>query len=66
MLLTLEKIIELNELGICNDKDGKFMYVPKKKLTSKEVKRLLAFDRTHYKSKGRHIRGIEKLAGQRS
>lgn len=61
MLLTLERIQELNELGICNDSDGKFMYVPKKELAEEEVKRLLAFDRTHYESKGRHIIGIEKL-----
>lgn len=61
MLLTLERIQELNELGICNDNDGNFMYVPKKKLTKEEVESLLSFDKLHYISKGRHVRGIEKL-----
>ena len=61
MLLTLERIQELNELGICNDNDGNFMYVPKKKLTKEEVESLLSFDNLHYISKGRHVRGIEKL-----
>ena len=61
MLLTMEQIEELDKLGICYDSDGKFMYIPKKKLTDKEIKRLLAFDKTHYESKGRHVIGIEKL-----
>lgn len=61
MLLTMEQIEELDKLGICYNSDGKFKYVPKKELAEEEVKRLLAFDRTHYESKGRHIIGIEKL-----
>ncbi len=61
MLLTMEHRKKLKKLGIHYDSDGEFVYIPEKKLTKEEVKSLLAFDKTHYESKGRHVRGIEKL-----
>lgn len=61
MLLTMEQLKGLKKLGIYVNNDGNFMYVPEKKLTEKEVKRLLSFDKTHYESYGKHVIGIEKL-----
>ena len=61
MLLTMERFEELYKMGIHHNSDGEFVYIPEKKLTKEEVESLLSFDKLHYISKGRHVRGIEKL-----
>lgn len=65
MLPTQEHLIELSKPGLSHANDG-YIFIPIKELNKKEIEKLTAFDRTHYESKGRHVRGIEKLAGQRS